>query len=167
MSLQEWQMPAKEAALGGRVGFVVTTRSGDSALRLHPDVIRADLNKRVAGIEVSAPDAGRQLWRAFLAHAAVPLISEPSRRWDMDISVLSVQTPPDALHFKVAILERRIGLQEPDWGYAGAIISALRLTVRAADSGWRDIPSEVAIGDYDVGEMPEGLDAFRRDVEAS
>ncbi len=102
----------------------------DAALRLDIDEIEADLKKRIANVDASAPDAGQQFWHAFLGHAARPLEPEPSRYPDSDAPRFSVETPPGmGPRVRTVSMQRRIGLQEPGWGYIGTIVSALHLAV--------------------------------------
>ena len=62
-------------------------------------------------------------------------------------------------------MQRRIGLQEPGWGYIGTIVSALHLAVT---TDWHNVPSELEIAGTDAADQThESLDAFRREVESS
>jgi hypothetical protein len=151
-------------------GTVAVMRgSGASALPLTPDGLRADLAARIGSVDGRARDSTLQVWRAFLAHLALPLDGDESHRCDMENVAFWVRSrDPDSTGTRSVMLERRTGVQEEGWGYAGTLVSEVAVVV-SAGSAWNEV------GEADEYEMErnapinetDGYDSFVREVEGS
>jgi hypothetical protein len=132
--------------------------------------IEDDLRGAVAGIDPSAPGAVREVWRAFLAHAAKPIAQDSPPHPDNDVLLFEVERPRDDSGQRIARLERRVGVETAELEYLGTVVAACWLEVKADDDAWQTVPDILSIGGHGATAPPdEGLDlaAFRREVEAS
>jgi hypothetical protein len=132
--------------------------------------IEDDLRRGVARIDVGAPNAAADTWRAFLEHASKPIVGDSPPHPDNDVLMFEVERPRDAPGQRIAHLERRVGVETAELEYLGTLVAACWLTVKAEDNAWATLPDIVSIRGHGATAPPdEGLDlvAFRSEVEAS
>jgi hypothetical protein len=141
----------------------MTTDAGsDQPLALDDAAIEAELRRAAAGIDVAGSDAPAAVWQTFLQHATRPLAFGTTFDDHPDNDQLSFESTlrPETV---IVSLRRDIGVVHVGEGYWGTIAALWGLKV-ARDEHW---PSD---GDRHIaghGITSNGLEAFRREVEAS
>jgi hypothetical protein len=143
----------------------------ETSIALTPDGLRADLQPRIGAIDLLASDACLQLWRAFLTHLSLPLDGDPSHHCDIESVAFWTRSPSrrEPPNSRAVVLERRTGVQEQGWGYAGTLISEVAVVV-STGSRWNAVSATDEYqmeSDQPLGSTLDGYGPFVREVEAS
>jgi hypothetical protein len=131
-------------------------------LELDDAAIDADLRRFVAGIDLAAPGAPGRVWEAFVRYAGRPLAFGATFDDHPDNDQLELDTTlrPETV---LVSLRREIGVVHVEEGYAGTI-AALWGVRLARGAHW---PADGDRHIAGLGITGGGLEAFRREVEAS